>query len=147
MRSSKGSGPGIHPQGGEGDDVLIDPATYSLTHLRLQPAAQDANDIMLLVGGKLATFRDRVPFLQAPAATRRGGMLRDKDGVFPHRRLFTVVGGVRGRQPLVDKVGSVFHHHIQALAVQILALRALESEPLTEGRSPEPFEYFVEVCH
>ena len=66
-----------------------------------------ADDIMLLLHSQLHALGNIMPFCQtAPAAGRRG-MLGDKYRVTAHGRLFTVVGGVRGRKALFDKIRGV----------------------------------------
>ena len=66
-----------------------------------------ADDILLLLRGELNTVRNIMPFRQTAPATGGGGMLGDKYRVTAHGRLFTVVGGMRGRKALFDKIRGV----------------------------------------
>ena len=53
---------------------------------------------MLRFGGEGDAFWDAIPFEKATAATAGAGVLSNKDGVTPHRRLLAVVLGLdRGK--------------------------------------------------
>lgn len=74
-------------------------------------------------------------------------MLRNKDGMVAQRRLPSIVGGLRGSQPLLDECGGVFHHFRQTVLLQVREFLARQMEAATESGLAQRLKEFVEFAH
>src|SRR5947199_4812137 len=92
-------------------------------------------------------LRDSVRFLEAPAATRRRGVLRDEDGMVAPRRLPAVIVRLGGRNTLADEVARLLHHMRQPPGLQIGELAIAQRELAPERRRAEAPEDFVDRNH
>src|SRR4051794_35332749 len=72
-------------------------------YLLPDPALDDAQHVFAFALGQRLPLRDLVDFLQTPAATRSGRMLRNENRMIPPRRLLPVVPRKCRRQPLRDQ--------------------------------------------
>ena len=79
-----------------------------------------AHDIMLLLRGELNTLWNVVPFRQTAATAGGGRMLGYKHRMAAHRRMFSVIGGVRGRKTLSNKIGGMPINGIGTLVPAVL---------------------------
>jgi hypothetical protein len=80
----------------------------------------DADDIILLLRRERYALWNIMPFCQTAPTTGGGGMLGDKYRVTAHGRLFTVVGGLRGRKALFDKIRGMLVNGFGAFVPAVL---------------------------
>ena len=98
-------------------------------------------------GVEFAPFGDCVPLLQAAAAARRRGVLRDEDGMTFPGRLPPVVQRLCGGQTFGDEVRRVLHYDGQTFGAQILRILSAEAKPSAKVRLAQLCENFVEITH
>ena len=75
----------------------------------------DIENIGLLLDGQFPSLWDRMPFLQATAATRGRRVLSDEDGMVSHRGLLAVVDGMGRGEPLRDEACAMLEDCIKPL--------------------------------
>src|SRR4051794_24747931 len=112
-----------------------------------QPAPEDREDIRLLLGSEFAPPGDRVPFLQAAPAARRGRVLRHEDGVVAHRRLLAVVRRVRRGKPLLDEDSAMLQDDLKPFLPKVFSFGVPEAEPAPQVGSLQPLEDLIQVAH
>jgi hypothetical protein len=79
-----------------------------------------ADDIILLLRSERYALGNIMPFCQTAPTAGGGGMLGDKYRVTAHGRLFTVVGGLRGRKALFDKIRGMLVNGFGAFVPAVL---------------------------
>lgn len=80
------------------------------------------NHLRLLHLRKRPSRRDAMPLGEAGATTGGGGMLGNENRMAAHRRLLSVIGGLRGREPLLDEVAGMGEHRLQPLGFEVVTL-------------------------
>jgi hypothetical protein len=101
--------------------------------LLFEPSLQGGQYVLLLFRAEGLTFGNVVPFFEAGAAAGGRGVLCYEDGMVAHGRLLAIVGGLRGCEPLLDKVRGVLHDAFEPLLVQVLKLFAAQAEASAKG--------------
>src|SRR3954465_9154691 len=104
----------------------------SLVQLALDPAVDDLDDVVELLGRQVFTGSNAVPLRQTGAAARRGRVLSDEDRMPAVRRLPAVVAGLRRRDALPDYVAGMLSQRRRCAALRGDPVRAAQREPRTE---------------
>lgn len=78
--------------------------SISLSIAQFQPSFKHGDYILFFQVRERVAFAYAMPFLQAAAAAGGGGMLGDEHGVAAPGRLFAVLGGIGGRQTLLNEI-------------------------------------------
>ena len=76
-----------------------------------------------------------MPFFQTAATAAGSRVLRDKDRMAAHGRLFAVIRDKGGREPLCDQLGGVAAHGLPSPVADILAVLQAETEAAAEARA------------
>ena len=88
-------------------------------HLPFYPCHYQFDDKINLADFQWKPCANTMPFLHAATTARRGGMLRDKYGMFFHRGLFPVIAGKRGSNSGSDKIERMPADGFNTFAVNI----------------------------
>lgn len=86
---------------------------------------------------------DAVPFVKATAATAGAGVLRNKDGVTPHRRLLAVVFGKGGGKAISHEVFRVGADGWEPHLFYVVLVFLGQVEATAEGGSSQLSEAFL----
>ncbi len=88
-----------------------------------------------------------VPTLQAGAAARCGGVLRDEHGMPPVGRLAAVVARFSRGQPALNQLLGVSAHSCDAAQVDDGAVPATQPELCPEAVLPDPLQPGIQLVH
>ena len=98
---------------------------------------------MLLFGGEGDAFGHAIPFVKAVAATTGAGVLSNKDGVTPHRRLLAVVLGLGRGKALPYEVFRVSADGWELHLFYVVLVFLGQVEATAEGGSSQLSEAFL----
>ena len=88
-----------------------------------------------------------MPLLQAASAAGGGGMLGYEDWMVVPRSLFSIVGGLSRRQPLLDEICGMELDFLHAFLVEIVNFFRPQVDPSPERRSFQPGQGFLDIFH